>query len=90
VQAYNTAHGSSITVLPNWPPSSPDLNPIENVWAIVQARVNRRGPETFEDFKAAVIQELKGLSQQTISKLYASMKGRIHAVLSRGGNRTGY
>jgi transposase len=90
VQAYNKAHGSSITVLPNWPPSSPDLNPIENVWAIVQARVNRRGPETFEDFKAAVIQELKGLSQQTISNLYASMRGRIDVVLSRGGDRTGY
>ena len=90
VQAYNKAHGSSITVLPNWPPSSPDLNPIENVWAIVQARVNKRGPETFEDFKAAVIQELKGLSQQTINNLYASMKGRIAAVLSKGGDRTGY
>ena len=90
VQAYNKAHGSSITVLPNWPPSSPDLNPIENVWAIVQARVNRRGPETFEDFKLAVIQELKGLSQQTISNLYASMRGRIDAVISRGGDRAGY
>ena len=90
VQAYNKAHGSSITVLPNWPPSSPDLNPIENVWAIVQARVNRRGPETFEEFKLAVIQELKGLSQQTISNLYASMRGRIDAVISRGGDRTGY
>jgi DDE superfamily endonuclease len=90
VQAYNKAHGSSIKVLPNWPPSSPDLNPIENVWAIVQARVNKRGPQTFEDFKAAVIQELKGLSQQTINNLYASMKGRIDAVLSKGGDRTGY
>ena len=43
VQAYNKAHGSSITVLPNWPPSSPDLNPVENVWALVQRKVNSRG-----------------------------------------------
>jgi hypothetical protein len=90
VQAYNKAHGSRITVLPNWPPSSPDLNPIENVWAIVQRRVNKRGPETFEAFKAAVIQELKGLSKQTISNLYASMKDRMEAVVSLGGGRTGY
>ncbi|MFN9944487.1 MAG: transposase, partial [bacterium] len=50
VKAYNKAHGTSITVLPDWPPNSPDLNPIENVWAIVQRKVNARGCSTFEEF----------------------------------------
>jgi len=90
VQAYNKAHGSSISVLQNWPPNSPDLNPIENVWAIVQTRVNKSGPATFQDFQQAVIRELQGLSKQTISNLYASMKGRMEAVISREGRKTGY
>ena len=90
VQAYNKAHGSSISVLPNWPPSSPDLSPIENVWAIVQARVNKRGCQTFEDFKVAVTEELAGLSKSTIGNLYTSMKKRIDIVIERGGGRTGY
>jgi hypothetical protein len=90
VQAYNKAHGSSITVLPNWPPSSPDLNLIENVWSVVQENVNRAAPKTFKDFQQAVIRELKGLSKQTISNLYASMKGRLEAVISREGGKTGY
>ncbi len=90
VQAYNKAHGSSISVLPNWPPSSPDLNPIENVWALVQAKVNKKGLDSFEKFKEAVIQELRALSKGTISNLYGSMKRRIEAVITRGGGRTGY
>ena len=87
VQAYNKAHGTSISVLANWPPNSPDLNPIENVWAIVQRKVNARGCSTFEEFKQAVIEELASLPQQQISNLYASMPRRINATISSHGDR---
>ena len=83
VQAYNKAYGSSITVLAHWPPNSPDLNPIENVWAYVQRRVHARGCLTFEQFKQAV-------PQKYISNLYTSMPKRLSAVISRGGDRTRY
>ena len=31
--------GISVSKLMQWPPASPDLNPIENVWAIVKNRI---------------------------------------------------
>jgi hypothetical protein len=36
-------------VLRDWPPNSPDLNPIEHVWAYVQARVNVLGCYFFDE-----------------------------------------
>ena len=29
----------NVHYISNWPPSSPDLNPIENFWALLQQRV---------------------------------------------------
>lgn len=90
VQAYNRAHGTRVTVLPNWPPNSPDLNPIENVWAYVQRKVNARGCSTFEQFKQAVLDELAAVPQKQISRLYTSMPKRISSVISKMGDRTGF
>ena len=90
VQAYNKAHGTNISVLANWPPNSPDLSPIENIWSWVQGRVNARGCSTFEQFKQAVIDELASVPQRHISNLYRSMPKRLQICISREGGRTGY
>ena len=90
VQAYNRAHGTRVQVLANWPPNSPDLNPIENVWSYVQRKVHARCCSTFEQFKQAVLEELASVPQQQISNLYTSMPKRITAVISQGGDRTGF
>lgn len=90
VQGYNKAYGTHISVLPYWPPHSPDLNPIENVWSYVEARVNARGCNTFDEFKAAVIEELQSLPKAFLSRLYMSMHKRLAKVISRGGDKCGY
>jgi len=33
---FNEENKCSISLLPGWPPSSPDLSPIENLWGIGQ------------------------------------------------------
>lgn len=83
-------HRYKVVFLDDWPPNSPDLNPIENVWAYVQARVDQRGCKTFDDFKAAVKEELMSVPKQMLANLVNSMKSRLELVIKRGGDRTGY
>jgi hypothetical protein len=87
---WNTSHASSQKLLENWPPNSPDLNPIENVWAFVQARVNALGCKSFDEFQAAVLDEMKAVPKSLISNLYKSMPKRLAKVTESGGGKTKY
>lgn len=90
VKAWNHRRGSSVDLMPNWPPNSPDLNPIENLWAIVVAKVNAMGCKSFEEFKVAVAQELSSTSLVVLKNLVDSMPQRMEAVIKAGGDRTKY
>jgi hypothetical protein len=90
LKKYNKANSSSVQQLINWPPNSPDLNPIENLWAWLQARVDQKGCSSFEEFKQAVDSELAAVPKEHLANLVASMKKRLQLVVKRGGGPTGY
>lgn len=90
VAEWNRSHASSIEVLSNWPPSSPDLSPIENVWGYVQAKVNALGCKTFQEFKQAVMDGIKTVPKSMINNLFNSMPKRVAKVIEGDGEKTGY
>lgn len=79
----------AINVL-DWPPQSPDLNPIENLWSILDSKVpthRRRNPNLFFESLQSTWNELP---HELLEKLVESMPARLQAVLATRGGSTKY
>ncbi len=90
IKTWNKGYTATCQLLANWPPNSPDLNPIENVWGWVDRTVQAQGCSTFAQFQAAVLDAIKSVPAGMLASLYTSMPKRISKVIERGGDKTGY
>ena len=75
-----------------WPPSSPDLNPIENLWSIIKRRVKQLPASNKQTLIANFLhiwyhdEEISDFC----AKLVHSMPSRINAVIKARGTQTKY
>lgn len=76
----------------DWPGNSPDLNPIENLWAIVKARLRRVDCTTKTKLIEAVIQLWFRVDQilENCKKLIDSMPKRLQEVIKAKGGHISY
>ena len=74
------------------PPSSPDLNTIENLWFILKQHIRSRPhpPTSTEELKRAVQEAWDSLTLDEINTLVRSMPNRVAQVLSAKGHATHY
>lgn len=78
-----------VPVLP-WPSQSPNLNPIENLWNMVDASVKETKPSTLDQLEAVLRQAWASIPASTCARLVASMPRRCAAVIERKGYATKY
>jgi transposase len=78
-------------VLP-WPAQSPDLNPIEHIWALVKRRLNEYStpPEGINELWERVNDIWDGITKEECLKVVESMPRRLQAVLKAKGKWTNY
>ena len=57
----------------DWPANSPDLNPIENLWAILKYNVAKRTPINKKQLISFILEEWDKIPMQIIHNLFDSM-----------------
>lgn len=70
----------------SWPSQSPDLNPMENVWAILKANISDYKPSSTKELIRIIKKEWKKLDKTFAENLVASMKNRISDVIINKGD----
>ena len=75
-----------------WPARSPDLNPIEHAWDMLQTAVSSRlvQPASVQELRKALLEEWDQIPQYKIRRLISSMRRRCQAVIEARGHHTRY
>ena len=74
----------------DWPPQSPDLNPIENLWKTLGVKVTERNPTNMEDLWVKLQEEWSKISIEDCQELIRSCSRRCAAVIESKGSFTKY
>ena len=76
----------------NWPAQSPDINPIEHLWAIIKRKLNEyeQPPNGMIQLWERIKAIWSNIDEDICMNLIESMPRRIEAVLKAKGKWTNY
>ena len=93
---FTSANG--VTII-GWPPYSPDMNPIENVWKLLKEKICNNHPELREmpstiealaNLERAAVEAWEEIEDRVLQNLIVTMPHRIEALTNAGGWYTKY
>ena len=86
-KAYLAGKNISGERLMDWPPSSPDLNCIENLWSIVKKEIYKGNKQytSKDDLLKAISEACRNIRSSVIKSLTTSMDDRLVGILERKG-----
>ena len=75
-----------------WPARSPNLNPIEHAWDMLQTVVSSRPvqPASVQELRQALLEEWDQIPQYKIRRFISSMRRRCQTVIEARGHHTRY
>ena len=78
-----------LTIL-DWPAQSPDLNPIENLWSILDDLAKDRNPNNDEECFRCIKEAWERFPDYNMQSLVDSMPRRLDMVIKHNGYPTKY
>lgn len=79
------AHASAGNTLLDWPPHSPDLNPIENLWGLLKSKLSETRPDTARGIQDETTRLFHEIDASYFESLCNSMPNRMQLVLTGEG-----
>ena len=82
-----------------WPPYSPDINPIENLWKLLKENILKNHPElsslpmtmaSFDSLERAAVEAWEDFPEEMLNHLIDTMPHRIEALIAADGWYTKY
>ena len=74
-------------IVEGWPANSPDLNPIEMLWAVMKGQLKTRNPVDVAQLESFVEEIWDGIDQQVIDHLVSDFKRRLRLVVDMKGEK---
>ena len=84
-RTYHVYHGIIRMV---WPPHSPDLNPMENVWRLLKYRIGKRFPKSDDEVKQFLLEEWNKLETEDFIKYIENILERYKVVIAANRGHT--
>lgn len=75
----------NVALICDWPPHSPDMNPIETVWAVMKLRVGRMHVQTKGELRRAMQSVWDGMTQAEVDRICGGAWERMKRVGGSGG-----
>ena len=86
----NTKSSLNLRILEDYPSNSPDLNPVEHVWAYWKKRVHQRLPCNLEELEIYALEEWENIPLEFIHSCILSMPNRLAEIIKSHGGYTKY
>ena len=73
----------------DWPANSPDLNPVENYWGLLEREVDARRAHisTLQELEIELDKLCRKFSKSTLTNMFKGMPARLRKVIALGGER---
>jgi transposase len=73
-----------------FPPNSPDLNPIENLWNLIKQKLSKITNLTNENFREKIIECCKSIDYSSIHNIISNMHVRVQKTIDNNGDHIDY